>query len=173
MSKRSRERCRRRATLGAVVCVMHGAGSGRVKAKAAERVGLAEALASSERRHPGEVLLDALHTADVLARGALDEVKAGRVTVRTLQQLVDSTERASRLAKTTLDAGLAERQTRLAESQAAELVVGLQWLLAQLPESSRAEVKRLLPVMLRHLAAGDLPPAGLVSAPAVTRAVTR
>lgn len=73
-SKATQQRCRRRATRGARVCVVHGAGSPAVKAKAKQRVALDEALKTVilfgaepvPGVDPGEVLLSMI--ADMNAR---------------------------------------------------------------------------------------------------------
>jgi len=79
-------------------------------AKANERVTLAQLLASGERRHPGLVLLDATHFLDVLMRDARARLgEGGEVTPDELDRFVQAVGRAAHLAKTTLDAGVAQQ----------------------------------------------------------------
>ena len=119
---RDGSQCKRYAVIGATVCWRHGAGAPQVRAKAEERITLAEALAREDPRHPWDVMEDTLHIADVLMRQVLQEVKAkGAVSPQLLDKLISAIERANRLSKTVLDAGVAERRTRLAEGQAQQI----------------------------------------------------
>ncbi len=115
-------RCKRYAIIGASVCWKHGGGAPQVQAKAAERVTFAEALASEDPRHPWDILEHTMHISDVLMRQVLQEITAkGAVSPHLLDKLIASIERANRLSKTVLDAGVAERRTRLAEGQAQQM----------------------------------------------------
>lgn len=96
-SSRTGQRCKRRV-IGATVCLAHGGSAPQVKRKRLERIALAEAAAMSPRRHPGEVLLDALHVADTRARQLAQEVDDPRAGERLVEQL----ERAARLAESAL-----------------------------------------------------------------------
>lgn len=147
---------------------MHDAGAPQVRAAAAQRVLLAEALASSPRRHPGEVLLDCLHTADVLGQDALAEGAGGCGDGGAVERLVGATARAAALAKTALDAGLQEREVRLREEEGALIVAMLQRVEARMGLSPAQALlwRRVIPEELRATAAmAD-------AAPVVTRAVT-
>jgi hypothetical protein len=57
-----------------------------------------------QRRSPTDVLLEALHLSDTLAKRALSEVEAGAVTPKRLRELVDASACASALARTVLSA---------------------------------------------------------------------
>lgn len=117
-AKSTGNRCRRLSIAGGVVCLVHGGAAPQVRRKAAERVALAEALRRADHRPPWEVLSDALDAADSLMRQArMAAAEGGRVTVEQLDRLVDAIERAARMAKVALDAGVDERRVRLAEAQ--------------------------------------------------------
>ncbi len=89
---------------------MHGGKIPNAREKADERVTLAQLLASGERRHPGLVLLDATHFLDVLMRDARARLgEGGEVTPDELDRFVQAVGRAAHLAKTTLDAGVAQQ----------------------------------------------------------------
>jgi len=117
-SKRSKLRCRRHAMVGQDVCMMHGGKSPQAQAKAAERISLAEALISTPRRQPWEVLEDAAHIADVLMQDARQDITAGTFTAADLDKLVSSLDRAHRLSTSNVASGLAERRQRFQEGQA-------------------------------------------------------
>jgi hypothetical protein len=101
-AKRTGQPCRIRVR-GGGPCRVHGE-NGRTRAKRMARIALAEQLAASPRRSPGDVLLEALHLADVLGKRALSEVEAGAVTPRRLREVVDASARAGALARTVLSA---------------------------------------------------------------------
>lgn len=101
---------------------MHGGNAPQVKRKRLERIALAEALARDPRRPAAEVLGDVLHQADHLMRKARLEVDADRPTADTMRKLLDLSEQAGRWAKTSLDAEVDQRQTRVLEVQAAVIV---------------------------------------------------
>lgn len=83
------------------MCPTHGGSIMRVREKAIERSELAELLARNPRRHPGEVMLDALHYADsIMQRVVLTE---GPVTAMQLIEAAEAVERACRFAKIALD----------------------------------------------------------------------
>lgn len=115
-AKQTGNRCRRRPSPGATVCVVHGGRAPQVRRKAAARLALAEALAKGDRRPSWEVLADAAHSLDVVARQLREQIVAGgRVDARTVDQFIEATERQARLAKVVLDANIDERRTRVHE----------------------------------------------------------
>ena len=115
-------RCGQWAVVGATVCPTHGGRAPQVRAAAERRVSLAEAMTASDPRPAWEVLADALHMADVLMRQARLGVVDGKpVTLRQLDRLVDHIDRAHRMAKVTLDAGVDERRTRMGERTGAQM----------------------------------------------------
>lgn len=128
-AKQTGNRCRRRPSPGASVCTIHGSGAPQVQRKAAARLALAEALAKGDRRPSWEVLADAAHSLDVVARQLRDQIVAGRrVDARTVDQFIEATERQARLAKVVLDAGIDERRLRLAQEvggMIAKVIVGV------------------------------------------------
>jgi hypothetical protein len=76
-----------------------------VKAAAARRVSLAEAMRAEDPRHPLEVLGDALHGVDVLARKTQEQLTAGELDAGLVQALLDSLKTQATMAKLVLDAG--------------------------------------------------------------------
>lgn len=121
MSVRSGQPCKHWAMVGHDVCQTHGGRSRQAKAAAERRMTLAEALKTAPRRHPWEVLEDALHVADLLMREARVAVEDGRVTPTLVDKMVAALERAHRLAKVNLDAGIDQRRQSLAETQANQM----------------------------------------------------
>jgi hypothetical protein len=111
-SVRSGQRCRR-LVVASNVCTTHGGAAPQVKAKRAERIALAEQFAKTPRRHPAEVLMDAVHVNDVLAQSVLREVEAGgTVTVKQVKALVEASNRSATLARTALSADAEQRLSR-------------------------------------------------------------
>jgi hypothetical protein len=94
----------RRPVRGGGRCPKHGGASPQAKAAKARRIALAEQLATTDRRHPGEVLLDAVHTADVLAKQAREKLEDGTPSPRAMKALVEATIRAAALARSALSA---------------------------------------------------------------------
>lgn len=105
-SRRSGERCRKMATLGATVCCKHGASAPQVRAAARRRITLAEAMERGDRRNPLEVLSDAMHVADVVAQQMQAAVSAGEFTAEHAQALVEATKLQAQMAKLALDSGV-------------------------------------------------------------------
>lgn len=159
--------CEKYAVIGATVCYKHGAAARQVKAAAAERISLAEALVSGDRRPPWVVMEDTLHVADVLMQQVLLEVRStGSTSAQVLDKLVSAIERANRLSKTVLDAGVAERRTRLAEAQANQMFAVFTRVLNALGLS--AEQKARVPELLKREIAGELAPQINGRAPVLT-----
>jgi hypothetical protein len=108
------------------------------------------------RRHPWEVLEDALHTADVLMQQTRVAVETGVITAEMVEKLIVAAERAHRLAKVNLDAGIDQRRLRLAEAQAVQMhrvftqvLAGLGLTAeqrARVPELLRAEIRGVLEI---------------------------
>ena len=114
--------CPRPAIVGAAVCYHHGGNAPQVRAAAERRVTLAEALVTGDRRPAWEVLEDGLHIVDLVMREVILQVKdEGTVTPAMLDKLIASVERAHRLAKVNLDAGIDQRRLKLAEAQAGQM----------------------------------------------------
>lgn len=157
-SSRTGEPCRHWSMVGADVCQSHGGRAPQVRRAAEARITLAEALANgSPRRHAWEVLDDALHAADALFRQVLDEIRIdGTTTPAQLEKLRTEIERVHRLARGNLDAGIAERRQRFAESQANQMqqvfmaVLGRLGLTAEqrarVPAAVKAEIGPLLAI---------------------------
>lgn len=152
-SKRTGERCGQFVP-GGGVCRWHGGAARQVKAKREARIALQEQLASEDRRAPWEVLLDALHTADVLAKKAKDDITV--LTPETLEALVTATNRAATLAKMGLDAGIDERRVNIAERQGELLAAGVTWLLAAIGRDDDKS-RRAAGLMFQALHEGRIP----------------
>lgn len=145
-------RCRNYAIRGATVCGSHGGKAPQVKAAAARRVALAQAVAAADPRSPGAVLLDTLHVADVLLRRALASTDA-TATPEALAAVCGHLERAQLFARSVLAAGIEERQTRLAEQVAGAVTSALETVLEalELTEQQEATVRSILPGQLTRL----------------------
>lgn len=105
-SKATGERCLRHVR-GGGVCYSRGGNAPKVKAaREARIVGVTAELEAAkkgqpyERRHPGEVLLDAVMTSDILMRHLLEKRAAGELTAEEATALGWAIDRASRTAKT-------------------------------------------------------------------------
>lgn len=152
---RTGKRCVRAAMVGATVCYIHGGNAPQVRAAAEKRVTLAEAMVSGPKRQPYEVLEDALHAADLLMREAVFELgQSGTVTVALMDKFVQAFERAHRLAKVNMDAGIDQRRMRLAEAQAGQMHQVFTRVLAGL--GLTAEQKALVPQLLKREIEGVL-----------------
>lgn len=153
-SSRTGQPCRAWAIMGATVCRWHGGAAPQVRAAAAARVTLAEAMALGVRRPAWEIFADALHSADILMLDARVKLEAG-VTVEQLNRFAEALERAQRFAKMFLDAGVDERQTRIAEAQAVMLVGVIRAVLddLDLTAEQRARVGEVVPRHMRAVTA--------------------
>lgn len=100
------------------MCRVHGGGAPQVARKRAERIALAEAAARNPRRHPGEVLLDALHWADTHARQLAEHSDSSADSEKLLAEL----ERAARLAETALRLDTEGRGMDVIEREAEQVV---------------------------------------------------
>ena len=127
------EPCRNPPIRGGAVCRYHGGSIGRVKAKAERRVAEAKALRQLARLGidaPDEVApSEALHEA---LRGAVGDYRAARLAVAEVPLDGDSlpamvavyersADRLAKVARSALDAGLAERMASVAEADALAL----------------------------------------------------
>jgi hypothetical protein len=104
---RAGEPCKNYCSVGRVTCYLHGGAAGQVVRKAEERVTFAQLL-QSDPRPVGEVLLDALHNADVAMRDVRARlVEEGQpVTVDQLDRFINLSRLTHHLAKTSIDAGV-------------------------------------------------------------------
>lgn len=100
------EPCQRYVVLGATVCRKHGGASPQVKAVAERRVMLAEAIANMPRRHPYQVMGDALHVTDVAGQQLLAAIADSSlpVTAEVVSTLLEAARSQAGLAKLVLDA---------------------------------------------------------------------
>lgn len=151
-SKRTRGRCGANAMRGQEVCYHHGGASPQARRKAQERLTLAEAVANDDRRSPAVILADVGHQADYLWRQAQASVLAGEPT----PDLLELGEMAGRWAKTNLDAGTTERQTRMLEAQAAGLLLVVGRILDALDLTTEQQGRRALVVEQEFRRQGEL-----------------
>jgi len=129
----SGEPCRAPAMRGAAVCVAHGGKAPQVRAKAERRMAEAKALRQLARlgvEAPDDVApSEALHEA---LRGAVGDYRAARLAVAEVPLDGDSlpamvavyersADRLAKVARSALDAGLAERMASVAEADAQAL----------------------------------------------------
>jgi len=169
-SKGSGQRCKRFAIRGGTVCVRHGGGAKQVRQKALERITIAQALATGDRRPPWAIIADAVHTADVLLLDVKMRVEGGEdLTPELTTKLVDALERAARLSKLQIDGKFVEAQTRERDLDA-ELVVGLFLRSIErvdLSEDQRWSLRRAMAAELQKLGHSEDAP------PRPVRAITR
>lgn len=155
-AKGSQKQCTRNALPGMKVCRLHGGAAPQVQQAALKRLALAEAFERGDRRPAWQILADALHAADTLMIDARVRLGEGEpITVDQLDRFTDALERAQRFAKVFLDAGVDERQTRIAESQASMIVGVIRAILDELDLSAvqRAKVGEVVPRHLRAITA--------------------
>lgn len=155
-AKGSGMQCRRNALPGMRVCRIHGGASPKAKEGALKRLALAEAFERGDRRPAWQILADALHAADTMMIDARIRLGEGEpITVEQLDRFTEALERAQRFAKVFLDAGVDERQTRIAESTALMLVGVIRAILDELDLSpaQRAKVGEVVPRHLRAITA--------------------
>ena len=141
-SRRSGQRCKRPALVGATVCSKHGGSAPQVKAAAARRVEAMKATAALARigaRVEGDpivLLLDVIaYQAGLVAywRGRVEQIAEGDLTWGTTYVLLDEAQaKLVRYCAEALKAGMAERQVRLAEQQGALMDVLLRGVLARM-----------------------------------------
>lgn len=167
MSKRSRERCRRRPIPGGKVCVMHGGAAPAVRAAAEMRRTQAEATALLEVvwnpdaapvADPVEALAalagKAQHALDVLGAQVTTQGLDGPAgvawsrTMRELRQMLEGLERL----------GLEERRVRISEQAGQELASMVRRVLEQLDLSEQQWVtaSQVVPAEFRALEAGTV-----------------
>jgi hypothetical protein len=93
-----------------------------------------------ERRHPGEVLLDAVMASDILLQHLLRKRAAGELTADESTALGWAIDRASRTSKTALDAGIQERLVEIRERPTRMLVDQLVMVLRSVLADPRVTV---------------------------------
>jgi hypothetical protein len=140
------ERCKHRVR-GGGVCHVHGGAAKQVKAAQEARAAVMEAELDAakegepfERRHPGEVLLDAVMASDILLQHLLRKRAAGELTAEESTALGWAIDRASRTSKTALDAGIEERMQQVRERPTRLLVDQLTAILRGILADPRVSV---------------------------------
>lgn len=122
-AKRTQMRCERWAIQGGRVCSIHGGKIPRVRAKAMERVLIADGLRHGAYRAPHEVLLSAMREMDVVKQALINQITQGDPSEPVdFERLVDAIDRTVKYSKIVLDAGVQERQVRASEGMAHQLV---------------------------------------------------
>jgi len=115
-------------------------------------------MAGETPRHPWEVLEESLHAVDILMRKALVKLNQGEaMNPKDYTELVSAVERAHRMAKVNLDAGIDDRRTRLAEAQAGQMHAVFTRVLAAL--NLTPEQKAQVPALLRREIQAEVRPA--------------
>jgi hypothetical protein len=138
------EQCKHRVR-GGGVCHVHGR-SKKVRAQEARAVVMEAELEAAkngqpyERRHPGEVLLDAVMASDVLLQHLLRKQNAGELSAEESTALGWAIDRASRTSKTALDAGVQERIVQVRERPTRLLVDQLTAILRGILNDPRVSV---------------------------------
>lgn len=121
-------RCRRIPPKGSTVCLKHGAQLPQVRAKAAENEAIKNVLANEmihgERRHPWEILLDVVHSMDVLMRDfRLKLDGSDELTVEQANGLIERLERAAKWAQTAINTRAHEWAAKQANDQGYEIAL--------------------------------------------------
>jgi hypothetical protein len=169
--------CHKLAVRGLDRCDLH-AGVPKVEAKAEGRaqVTLARIVAARPRRHPGEVILETLHAADVLFQQSMEEVEWSTATPEERALVIESIEMAQRFARTVIVTAAYERhvalQERIDQRRANLIKGGMSWYherqigvladrLGMPADDVRAAIDvardAFLPVMFRSLSQGHVP----------------
>jgi hypothetical protein len=116
----------------------------------------AAALEDAPHRHPAEVLLDCVHTADVLLTAARRQVESGEMSVEALQALRSAMDQAARWAEKTLALDVASREQRAFEQTGSTFISVLERVLdgLELTDKQRAQVPALMQQELRAITGG-------------------
>lgn len=162
-SKRSGVRCHDIAISGRDACVKHvGKALDQVRAEVEAERTLLAAMADAPRLHPGEVLLRAVHAANVLLERLLSEIPSEDVTSEQLDLVHRAIDRAGRWAEASVKADAADRWVRAQESVASRDADRVQGLFASAlskldpPRSwDEPEVRAAFVAALDELAAGE------------------
>ncbi|MDL4812798.1 hypothetical protein [Actinomadura opuntiae] len=125
---------------------------------------LLEVLADDEvknapRRHPAEVLLDCVHTADVLLTATRKQVQDGQASPASLEGLRVALDYAAKWAEKTVALDIASQQQRVFEQVGAVYVGALRRIVERLglDEQQRAMVPQVVEAELAAITAGDQP----------------
>lgn len=163
LSKRSQERCHDIAIDGTGACRHHvGKSTEQARAEVEARRTLLAAMADAPRLHPGEVLLRAVHAANVLLERLLADIPSEDVTSEQLDLVHRAIDRAGRWAEASVRADAADRWVRAQESVASRDADRVQGLFASAlskldpPRSwDEPEVRAAFVAALDELAAGE------------------
>ena len=195
--KTGERRCKRRAIPGGRVCTHHGGGLPATKKKAAERLGYMSARDSVTIRlgmvvadkDPRQILLEQVYASYgmvLAARSLLEEVEPGTlfgaggeddgafVARGKMAMYSEWVDRAAKISKMALDAGIDERLVHLAEQQSNIVVNVLQVVLnnptLHLDAATQAQVRQLVAQEFRTLSLGSGPGGQFEFAPSVVHA---
>lgn len=115
-SKATGQRCQRHV-IGGGVCWVHGGAAPQVARAREARIIAAEAAreAPVSMADAADVLTSAMNDAHALLQRIKENIANGRVTDGDLRALGEWVDRAARISKLVVDAGIEERQVRLAE----------------------------------------------------------
>jgi hypothetical protein len=145
--KSTGDRCLHRVR-GGGVCHVHGGAAKQVKAAREARIIAMEAeLAAGKRepappRHPGEVLLASVTSADGVMLQLQRDLERGELTPELARAYGEWVDRAGRLSKLALDAGIAERLVEIQERPTRMLVDQLVMVLRSVLADNRVAVER-------------------------------
>jgi hypothetical protein len=114
------------------------------------RLTLAEMMAG-ERRPVGEVLLEALHNTEVIMREIAVKIEDGDVEADTISRLLEYSTRAGKLAKVTIDAGVAVKLLDMKQrNQAVEARAVTEALVAGLAALGLSPQDQMVAMMAAH-----------------------
>lgn len=131
--KATGERCRIRV-IGGGPCRVHGGAAPQVARAREARIIAAEAAreAPVSMADAADVLTSAMNDAHSLLQRIKQNIVNGRVTDGDLRALGEWVDRAARISKLVVDAGIEERQVRLAEAQGLVLAAIVKRIFARL-----------------------------------------
>jgi hypothetical protein len=147
-SKRTGERCQLRV-IGGGPCRWHGGNAPQVRAAREARIVAAEAAREAPRSaaDAADVLTSAMNDAHALKERLKENLAAGRITeMQAFSALGEWVDRSARISKLVVDAGIEERQVRLAESAVDQVVQVVNMILDDLGLDARQ--RDLVPVVV-------------------------
>ena len=120
----TQQRCRNPARVGTTLCHMHAGSASHIQRKANERATIAQLMQHEDPDHPrplGEVMLEAVHNADVIMRSLSDVrlrvLRGEEVELADVDRLLEMSRAAQHLAESTTRAGVQVELVRQASLQ--------------------------------------------------------